>query len=155
MDWFPGVGNSAASPAKAASSQPRPAGGQHYSTTSISGDVIAKRLQLVTGLIPNVARIAILVRRDGSDPVARPRAAGRKVHGAISTPGLYILFCLYLKGIAQIQPQDLVQHGCRACLSIGGRRRVHGRRADDRDNGRFVVGHATRTMVSARARRHR
>jgi putative ABC transport system substrate-binding protein len=37
-------------------------GGNITGMTSISGDVIAKRLQLVTELIPNVARIAILVR---------------------------------------------------------------------------------------------
>src|SRR5262245_54340601 len=38
-------------------------GGNITGMTSISGDVIAKRLQLVTELIPNVARIAILVRQ--------------------------------------------------------------------------------------------
>jgi putative ABC transport system substrate-binding protein len=37
-------------------------GGNITGMTSISGDVIAKRLQLVTELIPNTARIAILVR---------------------------------------------------------------------------------------------
>jgi putative ABC transport system substrate-binding protein len=37
-------------------------GGNITGMTSISGDVIAKRLQLVTELIPNPARIAILVR---------------------------------------------------------------------------------------------
>jgi putative ABC transport system substrate-binding protein len=37
-------------------------GGNITGMTSISGDVIAKRLQLVTELIPNAARIAILVR---------------------------------------------------------------------------------------------
>ena len=37
-------------------------GGNITGMTSISGDVIAKRLQLVTELIPNVARIAIFVR---------------------------------------------------------------------------------------------
>jgi putative tryptophan/tyrosine transport system substrate-binding protein len=37
-------------------------GGNITGMTSISGDVIAKRLQLVTELIPNVARVAILVR---------------------------------------------------------------------------------------------
>ena len=37
-------------------------GGNVTGMTSISGDVIAKRLQLVTELIPNAARIAILVR---------------------------------------------------------------------------------------------
>jgi putative ABC transport system substrate-binding protein len=37
-------------------------GGNITGMTSISGDVIAKRLQLVIELIPNVARIAILVR---------------------------------------------------------------------------------------------
>src|SRR5215467_1438273 len=37
-------------------------GGNITGMTSISGDVIAKRLQLVTELIPNVARIAVLVR---------------------------------------------------------------------------------------------
>ena len=37
-------------------------GGNVTGMTSISGDVIAKRLQLVTELIPNPARIAILVR---------------------------------------------------------------------------------------------
>jgi putative tryptophan/tyrosine transport system substrate-binding protein len=37
-------------------------GGKITGMTSISGDVIAKRLQLVTELIPNAARIAILVR---------------------------------------------------------------------------------------------
>jgi putative tryptophan/tyrosine transport system substrate-binding protein len=43
-------------------------GGNITGMTSISGDVIAKRLQLVTELIPNVARIAILVRE--SSPTA-------------------------------------------------------------------------------------
>src|SRR5262245_8412480 len=37
-------------------------GGNITGMTSISGDVIAKRLQLVTELIPNAARIAVLVR---------------------------------------------------------------------------------------------
>jgi len=37
-------------------------GGNITGMTSISGDVIAKRLQLVTEFIPNAARIAILVR---------------------------------------------------------------------------------------------
>jgi putative ABC transport system substrate-binding protein len=37
-------------------------GGNITGMTSISGDVIAKRLQLVTELVPNVVRIAILVR---------------------------------------------------------------------------------------------
>ena len=37
-------------------------GGNITGMTSISGDVIAKRLQLVTELIPNLTRIAILVR---------------------------------------------------------------------------------------------
>jgi putative ABC transport system substrate-binding protein len=43
-------------------------GGNITGMTSISGDVIAKRLQLVTELIPNAARIAILVRE--SSPTA-------------------------------------------------------------------------------------
>ena len=43
-------------------------GGNITGMTSISGDVIAKRLQLVTELIPNAARIAILVR--GASPTA-------------------------------------------------------------------------------------
>ena len=38
-------------------------GGNITGMTSISGDVIAKRLQLVTELIPNAARIAILVAK--------------------------------------------------------------------------------------------
>src|SRR4029077_4798332 len=44
-----------------AASRARP-GANITGMTSISGDVIAKRLQLVTELIPNPARIAILVR---------------------------------------------------------------------------------------------
>jgi putative ABC transport system substrate-binding protein len=43
-------------------------GGTTTGMTSISGDVIAKRLQLVTELIPNAAKIAILVR--GASPTA-------------------------------------------------------------------------------------
>ena len=49
-------------------------GGNITGMTSISGDVIAKRLQLVTELIPNPARIAILVR--GIQPYRSPIRAG-------------------------------------------------------------------------------
>jgi putative tryptophan/tyrosine transport system substrate-binding protein len=45
-------------------------GGNITGMTSISGDVIAKRLQLVTELIPNAARITILVR-DASPTAAQ------------------------------------------------------------------------------------
>src|SRR5262245_33220303 len=45
-------------------------GGNITGMTSISGDVIAKRLQLVTELIPTAARIAILVR-EGSPTAAQ------------------------------------------------------------------------------------
>jgi len=66
LDWqFSGVGNFSSVPGESGlvASLARP-GGNINGTTSISGDVIAKRLQLVTELIPNVARIAILVRRE-------------------------------------------------------------------------------------------
>ena len=49
-------------------------GGNITGMTSISGEVIAKRLQLVTELIPNVARIAILVRE--TSPTAARILAG-------------------------------------------------------------------------------
>jgi putative ABC transport system substrate-binding protein len=55
-------------------------GGNITGMTSISGDVIAKRLQLVTELIPNAARIAILVRETSptaSQYVRESEAAAR------------------------------------------------------------------------------
>src|SRR5262245_21010257 len=55
-------------------------GGNITGMTSIIGDVIAKRLQLVTELIPNAARIAILVRETSptaSQYVRESEAAAR------------------------------------------------------------------------------
>ena len=42
-------------------------GGNITGTTSISGDLIAKRLQLTRKLLPNLRKIAILVRKFESD----------------------------------------------------------------------------------------
>jgi putative ABC transport system substrate-binding protein len=62
-------------------------GGNITGMTSISGDVIAKRLQLVTELIPNPARIAILVRETSptaAQYVRESRAAAQSMGIALT-----------------------------------------------------------------------
>ena len=57
-------------------------GGNITGLTSISGDIIAKRLQLIRELLPNLARVAILVREGSpteSQYVKETRAAARNL----------------------------------------------------------------------------
>jgi putative tryptophan/tyrosine transport system substrate-binding protein len=43
--------------------------------TSISGDVIAKRLQMIKEVLPTLSRVALLVRESSPDTAPRPRHA--------------------------------------------------------------------------------
>src|SRR5262245_60696671 len=86
-------------------------GGNITGMTSISGDVIAKRLQLVTEFIPNAARIAILVRE------ASPTAAQyvRESQAAAQSMGI----ALQIENTRDANDLDAIFHamnGARALL---------------------------------------
>jgi putative ABC transport system substrate-binding protein len=86
-------------------------GGNITGMTSISGDVIAKRLQLLTELIPNPARIAILVRE------ASPTAAQYVQESKAAARGMGI--ALQIENVRNVNDLDamfLAVNGASALL---------------------------------------
>ena len=89
-------------------------GGNITGMTSISGDVIAKRLQLVTELIPNAARIAILVRETSptaaqyvreSEAAARSMGIALQIENARDVNDLDAMF-LAVNGVSVLLVAD-------------------------------------------------